>query len=110
MDPEASSCPARAGIRDEVSVIVAEPAWRRLIKHAECIAARAARAAGTSGAIVLAADRTVRRLNARHRGRNHPTNVLTYTAPAAEMVLALGVIRPPTPPEGSAAEHGRKRS
>jgi probable rRNA maturation factor len=93
MDPEASSCPARAGIRDDVSVIVAEPAWRRLIQHVESIAARAARAAGASTAIVLAADRTVRRLNARHRGRNRPTNVLTYTAPAPEMVLALGVIR-----------------
>ena len=43
--------------------------------------------------VVLAADRTVRRLNARHRGQNRPTNVLTYTAPAHEMVLALGVIR-----------------
>ena len=93
MDPEASSCPARAGIRYEVSVIVAEPAWRRLVQHAEAIAARAARAAGASVAIVLAADRTVRRLNARHRVRNRPTNVLTYTAPAPEMVLALGVIR-----------------
>jgi probable rRNA maturation factor len=93
MDPEASSSPAQAGIRDEVRVIVAEPAWRRLVQHAEIIAARAARAAGASGAIVLATDRTVRRLNARHRGCNKPTNVLTYIAPAPEMVLALGVIR-----------------
>ena len=93
MDPQPSSGPASAGIRDEVSVIVTEPAWRRLVLHAEAIAARAARAAGASAAVVLAADRTVRRLNARHRGRNKPTNVLTYTAPAPEMVLALGVIR-----------------
>ncbi len=35
----------------------------------------------------------VRRLNARHRGRNKPTNVLTYEHPAAELILALGVIR-----------------
>jgi probable rRNA maturation factor len=41
----------------------------------------------------LAADRVVHRLNARHRGRNQPTNVLTYTAPAPEMLLALGVVR-----------------
>jgi probable rRNA maturation factor len=93
MDPDPSSGPAQAGIRDEVSVIVTEPAWRRLVVHAEAIAGRAARAAGASAAVVLAADRTVRRLNARHRGRNKPTNVLTYTAPAPEMVLALGVIR-----------------
>ncbi len=74
-------------------MIVTEPAWRRLVQHAESIASRAARAAGAHGSVVLAADRTVRRLNARHRGRNRPTNVLTYTAPAHEMVLALGVIR-----------------
>jgi probable rRNA maturation factor len=93
MDPDPSSSPARAGIQDAVSVIVTEPAWRRLVQHAESIASRAARAAGAHGSVVLAADRTVRRLNARHRGRNRPTNVLTYTAPAHEMVLALGVIR-----------------
>ena len=93
MDPDASSCPAQAGIRDEVSVIVAEPAWRRLIRGAESVAARAAWAAGARGTVVLAADRTVQGLNARHRGRNKPTNVLTYTSPAPEMLLALGVVR-----------------
>jgi len=93
MDPAASSGPAQAGFRDEVNVIVVEPAWRRLVRHAESVAARAARAAGAHGTVVLAADRTVRRLNARHRQRNKPTNVLTYTAPAPEMLLALGVIR-----------------
>jgi probable rRNA maturation factor len=95
MDPAASSGPAEAGIRDKVSVIVTEPAWRRLVPHAEALAARAARAAGNgcSAAIVLAADRTVRGLNSRHRGRDKPTNVLTYLKPAPEVVLALGVIR-----------------
>jgi probable rRNA maturation factor len=93
MDPGASRSPAQAGIRDEVSVIVAEPAWRRLVRGADRVAARAARAAGARGIVVLAADRTVHRLNARHRGRNQPTNVLTYAAPAPEMLLALGVVR-----------------
>jgi probable rRNA maturation factor len=93
MDPGASRSPAQAGIRDEVSVIVAEPGWRRLVRRADLVAARAARAAGARGTVVLAADRTVHRLNARHRGRNEPTNVLTYTAPAPEMLLALGVVR-----------------
>jgi probable rRNA maturation factor len=93
MDPEASRSPAQAGIRDAASVIVAEPAWRRLIKRAESVAVRAARAAGAHGTVVLAADRTVRGLNLRHRGRNQPTNVLTYASPAPEMLLALGVIR-----------------
>ncbi len=93
MDPEASSSPAQAGFQDEISVIVAEPAWRRLIRDAESVAARAARAAGARGTVVLAADRTVRHLNARHRGRVKPTNVLTYTEPAPEMFLALGAVR-----------------
>jgi probable rRNA maturation factor len=43
--------------------------------------------------VVLAGDRLVRGLNARHRGRNKPTNVLTYEFPAPELVLALGVVR-----------------
>ena len=85
-------CPAQAG-NQTIEVIVAEPAWRRLIPRAVFVAARAARAAGVSGTVVLAADRTVRRLNARHRGRNKPTNVLTYEHPAPEMILALGVVR-----------------
>jgi probable rRNA maturation factor len=93
MDPEASRGPARAGIQDQVSVIVAEPGWRRLVRHVEAVATRAARMAGVRGTVVLANDRTVRRLNALHRGRDKPTNVLTYTAPAPEMLLALGVIR-----------------
>lgn len=93
MDPDPSTSPAQAGSRDDVSVIIAEPAWRRLVRRADLLAARAARAAGARGTVVLAADRTVRALNARHRGRNKPTNVLTYTAPAPEMLLALGVIR-----------------
>jgi len=93
MDPAASRGPASAGLRDDVSVIVAEPAWRRLVRRAESVAVRAARMAGVRGTVVLADDRIVQRLNARHRGRNKPTNVLTYTAPAPEMLLALGVIR-----------------
>ncbi len=93
MDPEASSSPAQAGIQDEVSVIVTEPAWRRLVPHAESVAARAAHAAGANGTVVLASDRAVRRLNAQHRGRNKPTNVLSYPDPTATILVALGVIR-----------------
>lgn len=92
MEP-GSTCPARAGNQQPVEVIVAEPAWRRLVPQAARIAARAAAAAGATGTVVLAGDRMVRRLNARHRGRNKPTNVLTYLSPAPEVILALGVVR-----------------
>jgi probable rRNA maturation factor len=51
----------------------------------------------TGTIVVLTTDRAVRRLNARDRGRDRPTNVLTYP-PAApglpgEIVLALGQVR-----------------
>ena len=77
---------------------MADRAWRRLIRRAETVAARAAQAAGGDGAtVVLASDAVVKRLNARHRGRNKPTNVLTFDPAAAglrgEIVLALGTVR-----------------
>jgi probable rRNA maturation factor len=60
-------------------------------------------------AVVLADDRTVRGLNARHRGRNKPTNVLTFEPMAAgaggEIVLALGVVRREAAAEGKPLHH-----
>jgi len=91
MEP-GSRRPAQAGIQAAADIIIAEPAWRRLVPRVETVAARAAREAGVRGTIVLAADRLVQRLNARHRGRNKPTNVLTYEHPAPEVILALGVV------------------
>jgi probable rRNA maturation factor len=92
-----SSRPAQAGFPTRISVTIAEPAWRRFVPNADALASRAARAAGGDASVVLAADRAVRLLNARHRGRNKPTNVLTYE-PAApglpgEIILALGTIK-----------------
>ncbi|MGA3003820.1 MAG: rRNA maturation RNase YbeY [Acetobacteraceae bacterium] len=74
-----------------------DPAWRRFVPRVVALVSRAALVAGLAAAsgvsVVLADDRLVRELNARHRGRNKPTNVLTYEHPAPELVLALGVIR-----------------
>ncbi len=96
MDP-ASTGPASAGPRPNVEILVADPAWRRLVRDAAAIARRAARAAGQAGTIMLADDRTVRRLNARDRGRNKATNILTYDPPApglpGQLILASGVLR-----------------
>ena len=77
--------------------MVAEAGWRRLLRRPEVWCARAARAAGGRCAIVLTSDAAMKRLNARHRGRNTPTNVLTFD-PASpglpgEIVLALGTVR-----------------
>ncbi|MBV9652935.1 MAG: rRNA maturation RNase YbeY [Acetobacteraceae bacterium] len=93
MEAGGSSGPARAGI----PVLVVAPGWRRLVRHPERLAARAAAAACAGGNVVLADDRTVKRLNARHRGRNKATNVLSFDPPApampGEVVLALGTVR-----------------
>ena len=78
---------------DDIDLIVAEPAWLRFVPRVEAVVRRAARAAGMRGTIVLAGNGAVRKLNAQHRGRNKPTNVLTYEYPAPEAILALGVVR-----------------
>ncbi len=102
MDPSSIRCPAAAGFQ----IIVDEPAWRRAVRNPEAMAARAARATGIGFTVLLASDAAVKRLNARHRGRNKPTNVLTFE-PAApglpgEIVLALGTVR------REAAQAGRR--
>jgi probable rRNA maturation factor len=88
MEP-GSSRPAQAGI----PVIVADAAWRRAVRHVETLCARAARAGGGAGSVVLASDLEVKRLNARHRGLNKPTNVLTFeNSLGGEIVLAHGTV------------------
>ena len=65
------------------------------------VVARTLRAAGCEADVVLTDDRTVRRLNCRDRGKNKPTNVLTYEQPP-EILLALGVVRREAAREGKA--------
>lgn len=89
-------------------ILVTAPAWRRLVPRAAALARRAAAAAGASGAvsIVLADDRRVRRLNARHRGRDEPTNVLSFPAGGGgDLILALGVVRREAAAAGKRPEH-----
>ena len=105
MEAGGSRGPAQAGI----PVIVTARGWRRLVPRAEALAARAASAVGGAASIVLAADRTVKRLNARHRGRNKPTNVLTYDPPGpglpGDVILALGTVRREAGAAGRPAAH-----
>ena len=72
-------------------IIIAEPRWRRYVFAPERLIARALTAAGCAPSVVLTNDATVKRLNARDRGRNKPTNVLTYEAPP-EIIVALGTV------------------
>ena len=73
-------------------LVIADPAWRR-VAGIERLVRRVCRDADV--VVVLDADRAVRRLNARHRGRDKPTNVLTFPAATGlpgEIVLARGVV------------------
>jgi len=86
-----------------VEVVLAEPGWRRMLPRAEQLARRAANAAlrGSSVAgtitVLLADDRMLKRLNGEHRGREKPTNVLSFpgygAAHLGDIALALGVVR-----------------
>ncbi len=86
-----------------VEVILADPGWRRLVPQAEALVRRAALAAlrqeGAEGTmtVLLTDDRELKRLNGEHRGKDKPTNVLSFPAGSGEFLgdiaLALGVVR-----------------
>lgn len=96
----------------DVAVVIAAPEWPRRLRAAPAIARRAARAAlGATGArrsgelaVVLADNRLSRRLNRTWRGKDKPTNVLSFPALDSEagpkdaprllgdVVLAGGVV------------------
>ena len=62
-----------------------------MVPNVDALAARAANAVGGVGVVLLASDGAVKRLNSRYRGRNKPTNVLTFDG--GDVVLAAGVVR-----------------
>ena len=87
-----STGPARAG--HDATVLIEHRLWNRLVPRVGMLSRRAAEAAGGAGTIVLSTDQAVRRLNARHRNRNKPTNVLTFQGfLGGDIVLALGTVR-----------------
>ncbi len=74
------------------TILVTDRGWRVHVRDVVAVVARAMRAAACDADVVLTDDRTIRRLNGRDRGRNKPTNVLTYERPP-EILLGLGVVR-----------------
>lgn len=88
-----------------IEVIVADAGWRRFVPGVEALARRAVLAAlADAGAeddgtisVLLADDRTLRRLNGTHRGIEKPTNVLSFPGEMpghlGDIALALGVVR-----------------
>jgi probable rRNA maturation factor len=77
-----------AAVRPQISILIEAPAWRRHVRNVAAVAARAARAAlaGERSAgqfevcLVLADNRDLRRLNRTWRGKDKPTNVLSFPA------------------------------
>ncbi|SRR6266508_1693956 len=66
----------------------------------------AARDLGVSGelAVVLAGDRTLRSLNARYRGKDKPTDVLSFPGPGGEEGLGDVIISLPTAARNARAQ------
>jgi probable rRNA maturation factor len=122
--------PRTAPIRAAIAVLVEDRGWKELIPDPARLLRRAARAAlsaaprrrlGTatsvSLSVALLGDRAVRGLNRTYRGKDRPTNVLSFPAGAApgagtgrlalgDIALALGVVRREARQQGkSAADH-----
>lgn len=82
-----------------IDIEVEDEAWSRQSPDVESIVARAAGQVAPPGDVVilLTDDQTVRELNARFRGKDRPTNVLSFPAPGSarphlgDIVLAHGV-------------------
>lgn len=103
MSRPGASCPASP----EIEIIVEETAWNTvapdLIKQVERTARltfeRAAAAESASEiAILLSDDAHLRRLNREHRGKDKPTNVLSFPAPPksahlGDIAIAHGTAR-----------------
>lgn len=86
---------------------VTDAEWRRLVPDVEMrlAAALAALLRGCPGlpahrfevSVVLADDATVRQLNARHRGRDRPTDVLSFPQFEADELRRIAPEGPPLP-------------
>ena len=115
VEPRSSLSVAAPAPASVPAIIIEDRGWRRFVPRLEEWVTRSIQAAQQAApealveTVVLADDRTVRALNARHRGRNKPTNVLTFepVGPGAggEIVLALGVMRREAAAEGKLLPH-----
>lgn len=89
MDPSSKPGPASAGVPE---IIIEDGAWRRMVPRLEHWVRQAAHAAGGhGGAVLLTSDTQVRRLNRTFRGKDRPTNVLTFDS--GDVALAAGTVR-----------------
>lgn len=86
-------------------LVITDRRWRAHVPNVVRLVARALAVAECSASVALTDDRTVQRLNYRDRGKNKPTNVLTYENPP-EILLAFGQVAREAGREGkSIAQH-----
>ena len=91
-----------------IDVVVEDPRWHAAVPRVARLAQEAAEAAlaeagGGAGpvggmvTVLLTDDREIKRLNSLHRGKNKPTNVLSFPAEMpgllGDIAVALGVVR-----------------
>ena len=72
-------------------LVITDRRWRAHVPDVVRLVSRALSVAQCSASVALTDDKTVQRLNYRDRGKNKPTNVLTYEAPP-EILLAFGQV------------------
>ncbi len=93
-------------LQQGILVVVDDPGWRKFrgllprLKRAAAAAEKAAQFRGSSSlTVLLAGDRKLKSLNRQFRGKDKPTNVLSFPAAPnrdgyrGDIALALGVIR-----------------
>ncbi len=93
MKPSRASGPA-PDVLPTIDILISQAAWTRALPSAAAVCRRAARTAWAKGApaklkrraatadmaIVLTSDAAIRKLNAVYRGKDKPTNVLSFPA------------------------------
>ena len=89
MEPDSTNPP---GEMPGGEITITEPRWRSFVPNLARVVTRAMDLTGCPANVILTDDLTIQRLNARDRGKNKPTNVLTYEYPP-EILLALGTVR-----------------
>lgn len=102
-----------------IEVEIEDDGWRAALPQAETLARAAAEASLAALpsplegeiALLLTGDEAVRALNARFRGKDQPTNVLSFPAPASargqlgDVALALGVCAAEAAAQGKPLAH-----
>jgi probable rRNA maturation factor len=102
-----------------IDVVIESARWQNAPRAASVVrraigAAAPARTRGSEVSVVLTSDRAIRTLNRRWRGRDRPTNVLSFPAPAAarggprhlgDIVLAYETVAREARAEGKPLDH-----